>query len=99
MAMAISAARVAVDRRCVCVGDLRGSVASRAVGLSAVVLVVAGDACFGPWLRLQRDGGGVTLCAGDLYVCRVRKDHGACPWGMLGNRHLDGQRASGVELP
>ena len=69
--MAVSAAGVGIDRECVSLDDLAGSVARRAVGLTSVVIVMAGDARFGSCLRLQRDGGSVALGARDLHVCRV----------------------------
>ena len=50
--MAFRAAGVGIDRRYVSLGDLRGSVASRAGGLTGVVLVVAGYAGLGSRFRL-----------------------------------------------
>jgi len=96
--MAVSAAGVGVHRRCVSVGDLRGSVTSRAVGLASVVIVVAGDARFGSWLRFQGYGGGVTLRACGPHMYRVFEDHWTRPGCMTGNSYLERQWASGIQL-
>jgi hypothetical protein len=50
--MAFGAARVGVDRGYVGLGNLRGPMASRAVSLTPVVIVMAGDAGLGSRLRL-----------------------------------------------
>ena len=96
--MAFRTSGVGVDRRYVSLGDLCGSMASSAVGLAAVVIIVAGDAGLGSWLRRQRDRGGVTLRACDLRVCRVLEDHRTRAGCMLGDRDFDRERASDIQL-
>jgi hypothetical protein len=96
--MAVSAAGVGIDRRCVSLDDLAGSVARRAVGLTGVVIVMAGDARFGSCFSLQRDGGSVTLGARDPHVSLVLEGHRARPRWVFGNSDLEFQGASGIQL-
>jgi hypothetical protein len=98
LVVAFSAGRVGIDRRGVSLCDLRGSVASRAGGRAGVVIVVAGDARFGSCFRLQRDRGSVTLGARDPHVCRVLEGYRARPRWVCGNRDLECQGASGIQL-
>ena len=98
LVMAFHAAGMGIDRRRVSLADLCGLVAGCAIGLTGMVIVVAGDASLGSWLRLEGDGGGMTLRACDLPVFRVVEDHRPSPRCMLGNRDLDRQRACDLHL-
>lgn len=90
LVMACCATGMGVDGCNMSYGDLRGSVAGRAIGLGRMVIVMAGNARFGPWLRLERDWDAVTILACDSHVSRVFEDHRPGSGSMIGNCDLQG---------